>query len=153
MPESFGIQGFVIRWIMAMFLVLATFNPSGYSYFHWITDLDDGDWVLKLLIGVVLVILYATFGLATQRSLAAGFRLLHHPKPLQEAGRWWMVSGTLVDLLSLGTLTWLTRLEGIRLVDLFNVRRERLGRCRGQEATGRSPSRRNPRPCGARWRP
>ena len=39
-----------------------------------------------------------------------------------------MVSGTLVDLMSLGTLTWLTRREGIRLVDLLNLRRERLGR-------------------------
>jgi hypothetical protein len=69
MPESFGIQGFLIRWIMAMFLVLATFNPSGYSYYHWVADLENGDWVLKLLVGVVLAILYATFGLATQRSL------------------------------------------------------------------------------------
>ncbi len=68
------------------------------------------------------------FALATQLALTAGFRLSRHPKPLQEAGRWWMVSGTLIDLLSLGTLTWLTRREGIRLTDLLNVRRERLGR-------------------------
>src|SRR5438552_2677326 len=38
MFETFGIQGFLIRWMMAMFLVLATFNPSGYSYYHWIID-------------------------------------------------------------------------------------------------------------------
>ena len=113
MPESFGIQGFVIRWIMAMFLVLATFNPSGYSYFHWITDLDDGDWVLKLLIGVVLVILYATFGLATQRSL----------------GR----IGIAAWLLFFATVTWLLvdlgliRIAGggsfatVALVDLANI--------------------------------
>ena len=113
MPESFGIQGFVIRWIMAMFLVLATFNPSGYSYFHWITELDDGDWVLKLLIGVVLVILYATFGLATQRSL----------------GR----IGIAAWLLFFATVTWLLvdlgliRIAGggsfatVALVDLANI--------------------------------
>jgi len=52
-----------------MFLVLASYNPSGYSYYHWISELDVGNWVLKLLVGVVLAILYATFGLATQRSL------------------------------------------------------------------------------------
>jgi hypothetical protein len=69
MFESFGIQRFLSRWFAAMFLVLATFNPSGYSYFHWVSDLDVGNWVLKLLVGVVLAILYATFGLATQRSL------------------------------------------------------------------------------------
>src|SRR4029077_20337237 len=69
MFESFGIQRFITRWLAAMFLVLATYNPSGYSYYHWVSELDIGDWILKLLVGVVLVILYATFGLATQRSL------------------------------------------------------------------------------------
>lgn len=67
--ESFGFQGFVIRWLMAMFLVLATYNPSGYSYVDWVMWPTGGDWVLKLLVGIVLAILYATFGLATQRSL------------------------------------------------------------------------------------
>jgi hypothetical protein len=67
--ESFGFQGFVIRWLMAMFLVLATYNPSGYSYVDWVSRLSGGDWILKLLVGIVLAILYATFGLATQRSL------------------------------------------------------------------------------------
>ena len=69
MFESFGIQRFVTRWLAAMFLVLATYNPSGYSYFHWVSELDIGNWVLKLLVAVVLGILYATFGLATRRSL------------------------------------------------------------------------------------
>ena len=32
------------------------------------------------------------FALVTQLAVAAGFRLSRHPKPLQEAGRWWMVS-------------------------------------------------------------
>ncbi len=77
---------------------------------------------------VLMLAARPVFALATQLALAAGFRLQHHPKPLQEAGRWWMVSSTLIDLLSLGTLTWLTRREGIRLMDLLHVRRERLGR-------------------------
>ncbi|TMF52532.1 MAG: hypothetical protein E6I32_00490 [Chloroflexi bacterium] len=68
------------------------------------------------------------FALVTQLAVAAGFRLSGHPKPLQEAGRWWMVSGTLIDLLSLGTLSWLTKREGTRLTDVLNVQRERLGR-------------------------
>ena len=113
MSESFGIQGFLIRWIMAMFLVLATFNPSGYSYYHWVTDLENGDWVLKLLVGVVLAILYATFGLATQRSL----------------GR----IGIAAWLLFFATMTWLlvdlglVRIAGggtvatIALIDLANL--------------------------------
>jgi hypothetical protein len=111
--ESFGIQGFLIRWIMAMFLVLATFNPSGYSYYHWIVDLENGDWILKLLVGIVLAILYATFVLATLRSLG---RL-----------------GIATWLLFFATVTWflvdlgLIRIAGggtvatIMLVDLANL--------------------------------
>jgi hypothetical protein len=68
------------------------------------------------------------FALATQLAVTAGFRLKGHPRPLHEAGRWWMVSGTLTDLLCLGVLAWLTRREGIHLMDLLNMRRERLGR-------------------------
>jgi hypothetical protein len=66
---SFGLQGFIIRWLMAVFLVVATYNPSGYSYYHWLIDFGSGEWLLKILIGIVLGILYATFGLATLRSL------------------------------------------------------------------------------------
>src|SRR5205823_9528401 len=113
MFETFGIQGFLIRWMMAMFLVLATFNPGGYSYYHWIIDLANGDWILKLLVGVVLGILYATFGLATQRSLG---RL-----------------GIAAWLLFFATVTWLLvdlgliRIAGggsfatVALVDLANI--------------------------------
>ena len=68
------------------------------------------------------------FAFATQLAVAAGFRLKRHPKPLRQTGRWWMVSGTLIDLLSLGTLTWLTRREGMRFADLLGVQRNRLGR-------------------------
>jgi hypothetical protein len=77
---------------------------------------------------VLMLAARPVFALVTQLTVAVGFRLKRHPKPLLEAGRWWMVSGTLIDLLSLGMLTWLTRREGIRLTDLLNVRRDRLGR-------------------------
>jgi hypothetical protein len=33
------------------------------------------------------------FAFATQLVVAVGLRLSHRPKPLHEAGRWWMVSG------------------------------------------------------------
>ena len=68
------------------------------------------------------------FALATQLVVAGGFRLRRHPMPLRAAARWWMPSGTLIDLMCLGVLKWLTRREGIRFVDLLGVRRGRLGR-------------------------
>jgi len=65
----FGLAGFVARWLAALFLVFATYNPSGYSYCDWIADIDGGHWVLKALVTIILFITYATFILATLRSL------------------------------------------------------------------------------------
>jgi hypothetical protein len=33
--EQFGISGFVVRLVVALILVFGTFNPSGYSFYHW----------------------------------------------------------------------------------------------------------------------
>jgi hypothetical protein len=75
---------------------------------------------------VVMLAARPLFALVTQLLVATGFRLRSHEKPLREAGRWWMVSGTLIDLLSLGSLSWLTGREGIHLTDLFNMKREQM---------------------------
>jgi hypothetical protein len=65
----FGFPGFIARWLAALFLVFATYNPSGYSYCDWISDFGGGQWILKALVTIVLIIAYATFVLATLRSL------------------------------------------------------------------------------------
>ena len=69
---SFSFQQVVLRWCAASFLVLATYNPSGSSYYHWLTNLSDHRWSLKVLVGVVLLILNLTFMFATFRSMGAG---------------------------------------------------------------------------------
>ena len=69
MLETFTFLGFVSRWLLAMFLVLATYNPSGFSYLHWIVDGSDGNWLVKIFLGFVLGIAYATFIFASLRSL------------------------------------------------------------------------------------
>src|SRR5258707_14189441 len=65
----FGLAGFVARWLAALFLVFATYNPSGYSYCDWIADIGGGHWVPKAFVTIILVIAYATFILATLRSI------------------------------------------------------------------------------------
>jgi hypothetical protein len=113
MFESFGIQRFVTRWLAAMFLVLATYNPSGYSYFHWVSEPDVSNWILKLLVAVVLAILYATFGLATRRSLGrvgiAAWLLFF------AVVTWMMIDLGLIRITGSGTVATLF------LVDLANV--------------------------------
>ena len=70
-------SGFLTRWIAALILVFATFNPFGLSYFHWVTDGADKSLPLVALVGLVLVIGYAIFLRATFRSIGpAGVVLL-----------------------------------------------------------------------------
>lgn len=49
----FDLSSFIIRWIICLFLVFATYNPSGYSFFHWIGE-ADGWWLAKIAVGALL---------------------------------------------------------------------------------------------------
>src|SRR5262245_64832178 len=48
--------GVLLRVVLAVVLVLLTFNPSGYSFYHWLTGPPPGITALKAFAGVVLVI-------------------------------------------------------------------------------------------------
>ena len=68
-PRRFSWLNFLIRLMAALIVVFATYNPEGFSYYHWITeDLAAFD-VLKAFVGVVLVIGWAILLRATVRSL------------------------------------------------------------------------------------
>lgn len=67
--RRFGFDNFLLRWLLALVVVFATFNPSGYSYAHWISTAEGGQLPLKVLVGVVLAILYVIYLRATWRSI------------------------------------------------------------------------------------
>jgi glucan phosphoethanolaminetransferase (alkaline phosphatase superfamily) len=69
MAGTFGPSGLFSRWIGALFIVLATYNPSGVSYYHWLVNLDDPRWSLKALVGLIMVILNMFFLLVSLRAL------------------------------------------------------------------------------------
>ncbi len=63
--------GIGVRFTLALLLVFATYNPSGYSYFHWgVKNIADFS-ILKLFAGVVLLIGWTMFVRATLVSLGA----------------------------------------------------------------------------------
>ena len=38
MANQFNMASYLVRLIFAVLLVFGTYNPSGYSYFHWLID-------------------------------------------------------------------------------------------------------------------
>ena len=67
--SSFDFMSFLGRFIAALILVYATYNPSGYSYYHWVDrTLPEFD-PLVVLAGVVLLIGWVMFIRATIRSM------------------------------------------------------------------------------------
>ncbi len=62
-------RGFLLRWVAAVALVLLTYNPTGTSYVHWVTQFEEGKEALKLLAFALLLGGYAIFIRATARSL------------------------------------------------------------------------------------
>ncbi len=49
-------SGVVVRIVLALVLVLITFNPSGWSFYHWITAPPAGITAVKAFAGVLLLI-------------------------------------------------------------------------------------------------
>ena len=89
--------GILVRFLVAAVLVFVTYNPDGYSYFHWVRDNLDEGLPLKVFAGVVLVIGWTVFIRATLRSLG----------PI----------GLLLALAFFGALVWLIVDTGIIAAD------------------------------------
>ena len=61
--------GFIVRMLLTLLTVFGTYNPSGYSYWHWIGMEDAGHWTLKLFVGTILALLIHMHIQATHRSM------------------------------------------------------------------------------------
>jgi hypothetical protein len=49
-------SGVLVRIVLAIALVLATYNPTGHSFYHWLTVPPGGITAVKALLGVFLLI-------------------------------------------------------------------------------------------------
>ena len=56
--DSISITGFAWRIAFALALVLATFNPSGFSYFHWVSGTFPSFTPAQVVLGIALLILW-----------------------------------------------------------------------------------------------
>ena len=68
---GFTIGSFFVRLLFALIVVLLTFNPSGFSFFHWARDAFLGSSLgpLHVLAGIALLIGWVLFVGATRQSL------------------------------------------------------------------------------------
>jgi len=67
--NHFGWNSFLVRFIFAIIVVFATYNPEGVSYYHWIAAENATFSVLKAFVGVILLIGWVILVRATQASL------------------------------------------------------------------------------------
>ena len=68
--KSFNLESFLIRLFFALILVFATYNPSEYSFFHWLLKIKEtGLEPLMVFSGVILIIGWVIYLRATLTSL------------------------------------------------------------------------------------
>mgnify|MGYP001822837149 CR=1 FL=1 len=99
--HSFDLMSFFGRFIAALVLVYATYNPSGYSYFHWVDNSLPNFEPLVAFAGVVLLIGWVMFIRATMRSMG--------------------LLGAILAVALFGTLLWLIVDQGWLSVDNIQV--------------------------------
>ena len=62
-------SGVALRFLFALLLVLLSYNPSGYSYFHWVYDSFNHITPYLVIAGIVLIIGWGVYIKATLNSL------------------------------------------------------------------------------------
>jgi len=67
--KSITASGIAIRFVFALFLVLASYNPSHYSYYHWLLSSisEPSPWLA--LAAIVLIIGWVVYIRASLKSL------------------------------------------------------------------------------------
>jgi hypothetical protein len=105
---------FVIRWLAISTLVFATYNPSGYSYLHWLGAWQSELVALKIAVGLIIIGLFWLLVFATWLVLRLAGLLMLFATVLSLAVAAWQlgvvpVTSSSIQYLLLGALaTYLT---------------------------------------------
>lgn len=100
---SFG--GFLLRAALSLILVLLTFNPTGYSYVHMVSDGFPSVTPVEAVLGILLLIGWIVFLGATLKSIGLFGMVLAFA--LCAALIWMIVSWGWVRLDDTNALTWI----------------------------------------------
>lgn len=97
-------SGLLLRLAFAVALVLLTYNPSGYSFYHWLTAPPPGVTAVKALLGVLLLIGWVVC--LRTAFVALGWLGATLGVALLAALVWVLVDLKLVDISQPSVLTW-----------------------------------------------
>lgn len=100
--------GVGIRFIFALLLVFATYNPSDYSYYHWLSSNLSSLTPYIALAGLVLLIGWTIYLRATLRSL--GFVGLLLAGAFLACLVWLLVYWGWIKLDRAGPITWISEI-------------------------------------------
>jgi hypothetical protein len=103
--ETFTAGGLLVRFLLALLLVLVTFNPTGHSYLHWFFRDFPTITALKVVAGLALAIAWIVFVRATMQAIGIiGVVLMG---VFFAALIWLLVSWGWINLANSGALTWI----------------------------------------------
>lgn len=105
--RSFGFVDFLWRWAAALLLVFASYNPAGWSWFHWGKTAFNGEGLgpLHYFTGVILLAGWTVFIIATERSLGVLGSIIG--AALIATGIWLLVEVGVLRAGSMSAIAWL----------------------------------------------
>jgi len=105
--KSFGFVDFLWRWLLALLLVFLSYNPSGWSWFHWARSAFNGEGLgpIHYFTGVILVAGWTMLIIATQRSLGMLGSIIG--AALIVTGLWLLVDIGVLSAGSMSAISWL----------------------------------------------
>jgi len=102
--DRFSLLGFSLRIVVALGLVLLTFNPSGYSYFHWVRGNFPGITPAQAVVGIALLILWIFLWRSMMQAVGSlGLALM---VALTAALVWLFASWGWLDVANASVMTW-----------------------------------------------
>ncbi len=103
--ENFSIGGFMTRWAASLVLVLATYNPAGASFVHWLARTFPKVEPLQAVAGIALLAAWAFFVNSTRQALGAFGVLV--ATAFFAALVWLFISWGWLSLADTGAITWI----------------------------------------------
>jgi hypothetical protein len=104
--KHFSFVSFLVRFVLALVLVFCTYNPSGWSWYHWFMQTPEKFNPLLIFAGVVLIIGWVIYLRATLRSLGEIGTFL--ALAFFAALTWVMIDFGLLSLDNPTVFTWVT---------------------------------------------